>query len=80
MKMVIVALYVLRAVVAPPAVVHLCLRRQIRPGAQTTSDVSQQMAAMGAMDNLSLSDVPRDRLKRSASPFAQQAAQNREQR
>ena len=44
------------------------------------SDVSQQMAAMGAMDNLSLSDVPRDRLKRSSSPFAQQAAQNREQR
>ena len=55
----------------------MCLRRQIRSGAQTVSDVSQQMAAM---DNLSLSDVPRDKFNRSASPFAQQAAQKFEQR
>ena len=37
--------------------------------------MSNQMAAMGGLENLSLSDVPRDRLRRSANPFSQMPAQ-----
>ena len=41
--------------------------------AQTKSDVAQQVQVqvVGELDNLSLTDVPRDRLKRSAGSFSQ---------
>ena len=41
--------------------------------AQTKSDVAQQVQVqvVGELENLSLTDVPRDRLKRSAGSFSQ---------
>lgn len=55
--------------------IPVCLCRQVRGGAQTRSDVSEQMAAIGGLDNLSLSDVPRDRLKRSANSLLHKPSQ-----